>query len=238
MADKKSISDEEMLLRREACRVMVDGQTEKISATLLKEHVLDIYLNGERWRKVVCTRTDLRAMVIGKLYTEGLVGSAADIEELHFPDEEDWVEIILKTVKKSDPVRTGSAQPHTPHPTWVFAIAKRLRSGMPLHRETFAAHSAFLARHGEILFACEDISRHNAVDKVIGLAVQNDIPLAQCMLFTSGRVPADMVKKAAAGIPVLVSKSMPTEDAVRLAAANGICLIGQLREDGFLVFPE
>ena len=110
---------------------------------------------------------------------------------------------------------------------------------MPLHRETFAAHSAFLARHGEILYACEDISRHNAVDKVIGLALQNGILPSQCMLFTSGRVPADMVKKAAAaGIPVLLSKSMPTEDAARLAAANGICLIGQLREDGFLVFSE
>ena len=56
-------------------------------------------------------------------------------------------------------------------------------------------------------FKAEDIGRHNAVDKAVGYAVLNDIPLSGCMIFTSGRVPVDMVEKViVAGIPVLVSK--------------------------------
>jgi len=72
----------------------------------------------------------------------------------------------------------------------------------------------------------EDIGRHNAFDKVVGWALLNGVDLAKCMLYTSGRVPSDMASKAIrAGIPILVSKSVATDQGVALARAYGLTLI-------------
>ena len=58
------------------------------------------------------------------------------------------------------------------------------------------------------LFSCEDIGRHNALDKVIGYALRHQIDLTECMVYSSGRIPTDMAMKAIyAGIPVLSSKA-------------------------------
>lgn len=68
-----------------------------------------------------------------------------------------------------------------------------------------------MLHEGRILCACEDIGRHNALDKAVGSVLLAGVPLSECMLYTSGRVPMDMVRKAIrAGVPALVSKTMPT----------------------------
>ena len=60
----------------------------------------------------------------------------------------------------------------------------------------------------------------------MGCALTEGVPLAECVLFTSGRVPVDMVRKAIrAGVPVLVSKSMPTVQSAELAAEYGLQLV-------------
>lgn len=64
----------------------------------------------------------------------------------------------------------------------------------------------------------EDIGRHNALDKVLGWALEQGIPLGECIVYTSGRIPVDMVLKVIrAGVPVFASKAMPTAESVALA---------------------
>ena len=88
-------------------------------------------------------------------------------------------------------------------------------------------------------FKAEDIGRHNAVDKAVGYAVLNDIPLSECMIFTSGRVPVDMVEKViVAGIPVLVSKSVPTAESVELAEECNLKLICKAWPDQCEIFAD
>jgi FdhD protein len=103
---------------------------------------------------------------------------------------------------------------------------------MPLHSETFATHSCFLAQGEKLLFACEDIGRHNALDKAIGYALRHDIDLKTCIAYSSGRIPTDMVEKVIrAGIPVFASKASPTQEAIALANAYGVTLICGARSD-------
>lgn len=117
---------------------------------------------------------------------------------------------------------------------WIFAFARELRPGAELYRRSQGTHCCILQRNGEILFRCEDISRHNVVDKAIGFALLNGIPFQECILFNSGRIPSDViVKLSKAGIPVLVSKSNPTLEAVQMAKENGITLICRAWEDSF-----
>ena len=118
------------------------------------------------------------------------------------------------------------AVPHLDlQPEWVDALAAAMSAGLPLYQATHAVHSCFVLHRGHIFCACEDIGRHNALDKAVGCALTEGVPLAECVLFTSGRVPVDMVRKAIrAGVPALVSKSMPTVQSLELAEEYGLKL--------------
>ncbi len=117
-------------------------------------------------------------------------------------------------------------------PEWIFALADRFRDGMPVYDKTFATHSCFLARGKKLLFACEDIGRHNALDKAVGYALLQKIPREECILYTSGRIPVDMAEKAIrSGIPVLAGKASPTVEAIELARTYNLTLISGARPD-------
>jgi len=134
---------------------------------------------------------------------------------------------ILHT-KKPPPGRPPSLAPVPQREipaAWVDALADAMGQGLPLYRATHAVHSCLLLRAGRILYRCEDLGRHNALDKAVGCALTEGVPLAECVLFTSGRVPVDMVRKAIrAGVPALVSKSMPTVQSLELAEEYGLKL--------------
>lgn len=116
--------------------------------------------------------------------------------------------------------------------SWIFDLADHFQKGMPLHSQTFATHSCFLSCDGRLLFQCEDIGRHNALDKVIGYALRHQIDLSKCIVYSSGRIPTDMVMKAIrAGIPLLSSKASPSAEAVELAKEYQLTLICAARRD-------
>ncbi|SFG18860.1 formate dehydrogenase accessory sulfurtransferase FdhD [Oribacterium sp. WCC10] len=122
---------------------------------------------------------------------------------------------------------------------WVDTLIAEFRKDTPVHKSTSSTHSAYLMTDGVIRFVCEDIGRHNAVDKCIGYALRNDYDLSQCVLYTTGRVPTDMMEKVIrAGVPMLVSKEYPTREAIELASKYGTVLIGNAKRDDIMVFNE
>ena len=109
-----------------------------------------------------------------------------------------------------------------------------MSAGLPLYRATRSVHSCLVLYRGEIVCQCEDLGRHNAMDKAVGRMMLEGIPLAECVLYTSGRVPVDMVRKAIrAGVPALVSKSMPTVQSLALAARYRMQLLCAKKNPGF-----
>jgi len=124
-------------------------------------------------------------------------------------------------------------------PRVLCALPEKLRSAQANFSRTGGLHAAGLfTASGELLVLREDIGRHNAVDKVIGWALQQGkAPLSGHVLLASGRGGFEIVQKAiAAGLPVLASVSAPSNLAVRLAREFGITLIGFLRGERFVVY--
>ncbi len=112
----------------------------------------------------------------------------------------------------------------------VFALMKDLNQRSVLYRRTGSVHGAALAEGDRIRFFCEDIGRHNAVDKVFGAAYLQGVSLTGKILLTSGRVSSEiLVKTAKRGIPFLFSYSGPTDLAVEMARETGITLVGYVR---------
>lgn len=89
----------------------------------------------------------------------------------------------------------------------------------------------------EIVFRCEDIGRHSAIDKAVGWALINGIDTSQCILFSSGRISREMVEKVIrAGIPIMAGKGTISKKAVQLARENDLVLIGYAGQETISVF--
>ena len=117
-------------------------------------------------------------------------------------------------------------------PETIYGLDARLRSEQAVFARTGGLHAAGLfTAEGEPVAVREDIGRHNAVDKVIGHAVERDLlPLDRHILMVSGRTSFEIVQKALqARIPVLVAVSAPSSLARDLAQASNQTLIGFLR---------
>jgi FdhD protein len=123
----------------------------------------------------------------------------------------------------------------------LSAMPDRLRAAQTVFEETGGLHAAGLfTRDGALESSAEDVGRHNAVDKVIGRMVMRDaIPLADRVLFVSGRTSFEIVQKALlAGIPIVGSVSAPSSLAIMLAQDAGITLVGFVRGDRFNIYSH
>ena len=128
-------------------------------------------------------------------------------------------------------------------PSLLCELPDKLRESQAVFGRTGGLHAAAaFTPSGELLALREDIGRHNAVDKVVGWALENDLlPLSDCVLMVSGRGGFEIVQKAlVAGIPVLASVSAPSSLAVQMARELGMTLVGFLRGKRFVTYsgPE
>ena len=88
-----------------------------------------------------------------------------------------------------------------------------------------------------VLLTAEDVGRHNAVDKIKGEALLRGIPTVDRILLSTGRVSSEMLLKAARmGVPIVASRTSPTEMAVGLAEQLNITVCGYVRPDGLNLY--
>jgi FdhD protein len=151
----------------------------------------------------------------------GVCGKAS-IEDLHVPGRfelfDDQVQVTAEVLAR---------------------LPDTLRHSQRVFERTGGLHAAGLfSAEGELLVVREDVGRHNAVDKVVGWALQAGLlPLTGRILLVSGRASFELVQKAVlAGIPVLAAVSAPSSLAAQLAADAGLTLVGFLRGGSMNVY--
>lgn len=146
------------------------------------------------------------------------------------------VEVVAQVAEEVRAFPTGQARARD-----VCELARRLRDHQPLFQATGGTHAAGLADcplgAAAPVLVCEDIGRHNALDKVVGAAALQRLELQRPLLFLSGRLSFEMVAKAArAGIGAVAGISAPTALSVELAQRLNMFLAGFVRGETFTVY--
>ena len=201
----------------------------------------------------MCTPDQLDDLVVGWLYGEGYIDTLSDIQKMRPCAREPgfWVDIdparITAVESQSrrrilasgcgsvtaflgslaDVPRRKGTTPEFDTPQ-LRALFKELFALGGRYKETGGIHAAALTDGQQLLFHAEDIGRHNAVDKVLGAAVQSGRKPDDLILLVTGRISGELAYKAArANLSAIATPSVPSTIAVEIARASGMVMIGR-----------
>ncbi len=227
---------------------------EKVEDVVTREFPLTIILNNEELVTLLCTPKDLNYLAIGFLFSEGLLETKDEIKNVLVDDRRGVARVetneektpaneIFKRIITSGCGRGASFYRATDMQNQtkiesrteisadeVYSLVKEFQHRSEVFQATGGVHSAALCDAASILVFNEDIGRHNAIDKIFGECLLKDIPTDGRMVITSGRISSEILLKVARrNVPILISKSAPTNLGVKLAGDLGITLLGFVR---------
>ena len=226
----------------------------EIEDAVAREFLATIFLNGRELVTLLCSPQHLDYLAAGFLVSEGLLKSRDEIKKIEVDEQKGAVMVEVKSEIDDDSrffakrlITSGCGGGATFYSVADAAMAavtsrqeisaaeildlvRVFQHGSELFLTTGGVHSAALCNRSNILVFREDIGRHNAVDKIFGRCLLEDIPTEDRLVLTSGRVSSEVLHKVAGrGVPIIVSLSAPTSLGVKMAEKLGITLVGHVR---------
>jgi FdhD protein len=220
------------------------------------EQKLRLFLNGKELITLNCTPSMIPELINGILLTEKIVSDKISPDSITLQINE-GLSVYVSVAGDAVPegmhfTRCLAGFTFSPGKTFrkiednfvlapenLMAIFQGFHQKSELFRLTGCFHSAALSDGKSILAFAEDIGRHNAVDKVTGYALLNDISFRGKLMLVSCRISSEIVSKCARWeIPVIASRGAPTDLAVEIAEAAGMTLIGFVRGENLNVYSN
>ncbi|SFB11793.1 MULTISPECIES: formate dehydrogenase accessory sulfurtransferase FdhD [unclassified Bacillus (in: firmicutes)] len=244
----------------------INGQFVDVEDAIVNEFPLTIFVNDDEFATMVCTPTDFEEMVVGFLASEGVIRFYSDITSINIDESRGYAYVELKAAMTTNQqyfskrfigsccgksrqfyFHNDAKTARTSTSTTILTAAQaiKLMNSMQDHSEVFqetgGVHNAALCTPDEMIAMRTDIGRHNALDKLFGYSILNRVPVRDKIIVFSGRISSEVLLKAAKiGVGIVLSKSAPTDLAIKLANDLNITAVGFIRGGSFNVYscPE
>lgn len=228
-----------------------NGKINYVTEKVVKDSTITLTINNEISRNLSAIEDSLEEFAVGYLFNENMVKSLEDIEKIEINENHINVEIDDKLLKTKETVLCSDSSGG-----WRSKIKEikpissdfqveadelinrieELKNNAQIWQATGGTHVAGIVYKNNFIVK-EDVSRHVAVDKVIGYGILHNYDLSNSYIIYSGRMPADMVIKIVrAGIPVLASNAAPAYSGCEIAKKGNVTLVGFLRGQRFNVY--
>jgi FdhD protein len=247
---------------------LTNGHIEKSEDTIVTEFPVTVKINGKEFVTMVCTPEYIEDMVIGYLASEGVIRKYEEIKEIWIQEKEGYVHVKTDalnpyyqnfqnkryitsccgmsrqgfvfvndalTAKKMNDIRVTISTED------CFRLMSDLQNLATTFRDTGGVHNAALCDASGVVLSRMDIGRHNALDKIYGYCLKNNISMGDKVIAFSGRISSEILLKVAKiGCEIVLSKSAPTELALELAEELGITTVGFVRTKSLNIYtcPE
>jgi len=235
-----------------------DQNGQVIDLNVVEERPLTIFLNSQEIVTAMTIGDYPQYLALGFLRNQGMLKDDDGLQGVDYDEELETVVVRTKSQttyedKLKKKTRTsgcavgtvfgdmmegleGVTLPDLPVRTSdLYALAATINRTPSLYLEAGAIHGTVLCQGNRPLVYMEDVGRHNAVDKIAGWMLSEDVDAADKMLYTTGRLTSEMViKTAMMGIPVLASRSGFTAWGVEIAQQIGLTLIGRMKGQRFV----
>ncbi|WP_460086584.1 formate dehydrogenase accessory sulfurtransferase FdhD [Roseibium sp. LAB1] len=237
----------------------IDQDGQPVETRVVTEKPLTLYLNSQEVVTMMTIGDHPDLLAVGYLKNQNMLAEDDVITGIDHDDDLDVV--VVRTERETNfeeklkkKVRTSGCAQGTVfgdvmdgfetvqlakdarlNTSWLYSLTKTINTTPSLYLEAGAIHGCVLCLEDRPLVYMEDVGRHNAVDKIAGWMVLNDIPAHDKIFYTTGRLTSEMViKTVMMGIPILVSRSGFTAWGVELARQAGLTLIGRARGKRFV----
>lgn len=239
-----------------------NGKIDHFFRQLPEEKPLTIVVNGQYLVTLMCTPINLKYLVTGFLYLEGIINSITDLAIVTVCDQEEKSEVKTTIPYNCNDFRdqkvissgcTGGVTTKrkilNPLPEnikttvsfqQILALMECMLTSAKNYLSTGGIHTSGLSLDGDHLTViAEDIGRHNSIDKLVGECLIRGISFGGGIILTTGRISSEMVAKAARiEVPILISKTSPTTLSLELAQELGITLIGYVRANSMKIYTH
>jgi FdhD protein len=234
------------------------GKSQTMVDYVAEEKPFYLLINSTFWATILCSPKNIQELAVGHFLSEGIIKSTEEIEEVIFKESESTCYLKLKLgIKVEDRVKVSRLHARIIHSACgdsssyqdtnkllkvksslnvkaqiIFDSVNQLNFKAEGYRRTGGFHVAAIYKaDGQLIALAEDVGRHNAVDKVIGMAVAlNQIDFGECFLAMSGRMSGDVVFKAAnVGLPIIASLASALSSGITMAISADLTLAGFVR---------
>lgn len=228
-----------------------NGKINYVTEKVVKDSTITLTINNEISRSLSAIEDSLEEFAVGYLFNENMVKSLDDIKKIEINKNQINVEIDDKLLKTNETVlcsdssggwrsKIKNIEPINSNfqveADELINRIEELKNNAQIWQTTGGTHVAGIVYKNNFIVK-EDVSRHVAVDKVIGYGILHDYDLSNSYVIYSGRMPADMVIKIVrAGIPVLASNAAPSYSGCETAKKGNVTLVGFLRGQRFNVY--
>ncbi len=234
--------------------IRVGKETLEIEEIISDDQEIKVIVNKTVIGTFSMSPSHLKEFLIGYLLGEGLLSSKDDITKLEIENKTIKVETDLadfdlrrELVMSSDcfggmrskiDLTKKVESKYNISKEMILEASKNLRERSTVWSATGGTHIAAIVNEDNFI-AIEDVSRHVAIDKVVGAAELQGIDFSNSFMFSSGRMPGDMIIKIArVGIPIIASKSAPTSSGYMVGEEANVTIIGFVRGNRFNIYTH